>query len=173
MSTPTTTPLTITPMTTADAGEVLDLYEHYALHSTCTALTDRFTPAQRSDWIAVHHPERYPVMIAREQPGGPIVGWAGISPWSPRQAYARTAEESVYVAPTHLRRGVGGAVLRALIPHVRAHTGVRLLIARIMRPNPSSEALHAGLGFRSVGIMTGCAEKFGRVLDVHIMEKAL
>jgi phosphinothricin acetyltransferase len=169
----TLTQLHISLMRPTDVGEVLDLYEHYVLNSTCTAQTERYTPTQRADWLAVHHPDRYPVMVARAQTGGPVIGWASVSPWSPRQAYARTAEESVYVAASHHGRGVGRAVLSALIEHVPRHTSIRVLVARIVHPNPASESLHRACGFRPVGLMRYCAEKFGQPLDVLLMDRHL
>jgi phosphinothricin acetyltransferase len=107
------------------------------------------------------------VLVAER--GTVVAGWASLSPWSDRAAYARAVEVSVYVAEEHRRNGVGRLLLQCLIDAGRAHR-YRALLARISADNESSIRLHAGLGFTVVGTLKEVGMKFGRTLDVCIME---
>jgi phosphinothricin acetyltransferase len=125
------------------------------------------TPAERLDWFALHPPTRYPVIVAT--PSGAVVGWASLSPWSPRPAYARTAENSVYVHKDKRGNGVGRSLMLDLIQRAR-DIGIKVIIARPVEGNDASIRLHESLGFSTIGVMRRVGEKFGRVLDVRLMD---
>jgi phosphinothricin acetyltransferase len=102
-----------------------------------------------------------------------IVGWASLSPWSKRRAYAHTAEVSVYVHHEHRRRGFGKLLLQDLIKGARK-AGLRVVLARVSRgETQASLLLHKSLGFQTVGTMHRVGEKFGRLLDVTLLELQL
>ena len=158
----------------ADLAGVFHLYDEHVLRGTCTFETIPKTPAERDAWFDAHPPARHPLLVA-SSPDHPavILGWAALAPWSPRQAYARTAENSVYVDPAHRGRGLAHALLADLMARALRDTPVRVFVARIVQPNPASVRLHERLGFRQVGLMQRCGEKFGRLLDVLLMERHL
>lgn len=147
---------------------VFAIYDREVLEGTHTFETVVKTPAERQAWLAAHQTDRYACFVAEE--AGRIAGWAGLSAWSPRQAYVRTAETSVYVAPSAMGRGVGRALMDALLAHTREAGLVKVLVARIVQPNDASNRLHERLGFREFGLMRRCGEKFGRILDVRLMD---
>ena len=121
-------------------------------------------------WLTGRAPE-HPVLVAVD-PGDPdagVIGWASIGPWSPRGAYRRTGEVSVYVDAAARGRGVGSALLAALIERASG-TEIKVLLARVALPNPASIALHESLGFRSFGTQRRCGEKLGQILDVELMD---
>ena len=109
------------------------------------------------EWDADHPPEHR--LVARE--GDAVLGWAALSPYSRRAAYAGVAEVSIYVAASARGRGVGRALLEALIESSRAG-GLWTLQAGIFPENATSLALHRALGFREVGVR----ERLGRLDDV-------
>ncbi len=109
----------------------------------------------------------HPVLVAAD--AGRVIGWASLGPWSPRGAYRRTAEVSVYVDREERGRGVGTRLLAALIERGR-EAGLGVLLARVALPNAPSLALHTGLGFRSFGTQRRCGEKHGRILDVELLD---
>ena len=121
---------------------------------------------------AAHHREpRYCVLVAED--GGTIVGWASLSAYSERRAYARTAESSTYVHRDHRRRGIGKDLLVRLIDAARS-AGLKVLLARITAESTASLEMHASpAGFQRVGTLHGVGEKFGRILDVEILELGL
>jgi phosphinothricin acetyltransferase len=104
--------------------------------------------------------------------GGEIAGWGSLTAWSPRGAYARTAEGSVFVDARFRRAGIGEALLVEIVEAAR-RAGHRVILGRIEAGNESSRRMLGRCGFRSVGVMHAVGEKFGRVLDVEVFELVL
>jgi phosphinothricin acetyltransferase len=99
-----------------------------------------------------------------------VVGWAAIGPWSPRGAYRRTGEVSVYVDTARRGAGIGRALLTDLVERAQSIPEIHVLLARIAQPNPASVAVHEAAGFRSFGTQRRCGEKLGRILDVELFD---
>lgn len=110
----------------------------------------------------------HPVLVGVRDGG--VIGWASIGPWSPRGAYRRTGEVSVYVDEIARGAGLGGRLLGALVERARTDDEVQVLLARIALPNPASIAIHEAVGFRSFGTQRRCGEKLGRILDVELLD---
>jgi phosphinothricin acetyltransferase len=117
-------------------------------------------------WDAEHLPT--PRLVARQ--GGGVVGWAALSPVSPRPAYAGVAEVSVYVTASSQRQGVGKSLLRGLVAASEA-VGVWTLQAGIFPENEASIALHLACGFRQVGIRQRLSQLQGLWRDVVLLER--
>lgn len=164
------TPFAIRLAHEADLPGIFAIYDEQVLHGTATFETVPKTAEQRLEWLRAHPPEKYPALVADS--GGVILGWATLSAWSPRQAYARTAESSVYMHRDARGRGIGTALMRDLLERAPA-LGIRQLIARLTDGNDASVRLHESLGFAPIGTMRRVGEKFGRVLDVRMMQLAL
>lgn len=155
--------------TADDLAGIFAIYDEHVLRGTATFETVVKTPEEKRAWLVAHGAETHPVIVAVDD-AGTVAGWAALSPWSPRQAYARIAESSVYIHPSHHRTGLGRRLMKELIEMARARTAVRVFIARIALPAPGSIGLHESLGYRPIGTMRRCGEKFGRVLDVLLMD---
>lgn len=113
----------------------------------------------------------YPWLVAWS--AGEILGYAYAGPYRPRTAYRYTVENSVYVAAPARRRGVGRALLRALIGECEAG-GYRQMIAIIGdSAHVASIELHRRLGFRMVGTLTDVGYKFDSWLDSVLMQRSL
>ena len=140
----------IEPMEPTVADRVLAIYGEGI--ATGNATLETTVPDWRR-WNATHRREcRFVASI-----GGDIVGWTAIGSYSSRDVYAGVAWESVYVAAVARGRGVGGALLGALIPASEA-AGVWTLIAGVLVENEASLALHERAGFRRIGVQ----ERLGR-----------
>lgn len=112
-----------------------------------------------------------PYLVAEDD--GEVVGYTYAGPWRPRTAYRYTLEDSIYVAPFVQRRGVGRALLGALIERC-TEMGYRRMIGVIGdSANQSSIALHRSMGFRQEGVLRGVGLKFGRWVDVVMMHRVL
>jgi L-amino acid N-acyltransferase len=157
----------IRPATLDDLPGIFAIYDPEVLTGIATFETSPKSPAERLEWFNAHASPRHPIVVADEDGG--IVGWACASRWSPRPAYDRAVETSVYVHTDHRGRKLGRALMLHLIERCRA-ARVGVLLARIVEGNPSSLALHESLGFQTVGISRRIGEKFGRILDVRIMD---
>lgn len=103
---------------------------------------------------------------------GAVVGCAVASPWHAYEGYARTVEDSIYLAPRAQGRRIGARLLRALIAAARA-AGDRTMVAQIEAGNAVSVHLHAGAGFAVVGTIEAAGEKHGRILDLTLMSRRL
>lgn len=158
----------IRPATRADVAGIFAIYDHEVLHGTATAQTIPFTADERADWFARHVPDLHPLVVAVDGEGS-VVGWAGLSAWSPRQAYRRTAESSVYVAPSRHGRGIGRALMLDLLARTRRDTPVRVVLARMVERNAASLRLHESLGFETVGVLRRVMEKAGVLHDMRIL----
>ena len=107
-------------------------------------------------------------IVAEED--GEVVGWAALSPYSARPAYAGVAEESVYVARKARGRGVGRALLAALIERSE-RAGIWTLQAGVFPENRPSVTLHLGCGFRVVGLRERIGRLKGEWRDVLLLER--
>jgi len=102
-----------------------------------------------------------------------MAGFAYTSPWRTRPAYRHTVEDTVYVAPQHLRHGLGRMLLDGLIEGCR-NAGVEQVIAVIADTgDAASEALHRGAGFAEVGRLSKVGFKHGRWIDTVLMQLSL
>jgi phosphinothricin acetyltransferase len=101
-----------------------------------------------------------------------VVGFASLSPWRDRPGYRTTVEDSVYVARNQQGRGVGRALLGEMLGVARAH-GFHAVMARIAAGHQTSLLLHAAYGFRSVGIEREVGRKFGKWIDIEVLQLLL
>ena len=150
----------------ADVPSIARIYNEAIRHTTATFDTEPRSLRERRRWFAAHD-RRHPILVAERD--GAVVGWASLSPWSDRPAYDRTAEVSVYVAAADRGQGIGSRLLGALVRRGRS-VGHHTRIARIADRNPASLRLHATAGFRSIGVMREVGSKFGRLLDVDLLQ---
>jgi len=152
-----------------DLAAITDIYNEAILTTTATFDTDPKTADQRLEWFRGHD-DRHPIMVAVL--GGQVVGWASVSKWSDRQAYDDTAETSFYVKSDFRGRGIGRQLKLAIIGEAR-RLGFHTLIARVAEGNDASLHLNESCGFVHIGTMREVGRKFGRFLDVHILQKIL
>ncbi len=154
-----------------DMPAVQAIYAHHVLHGAATF--EEVAPdldEMRARWRHVAA-QALPWLVADVD--GVVVGYAYAHAYRDRSAWRITLENSVYVAHDQARRGVGRALLGALIARC-AMAGYAQMIAVIGdSENAGSIGLHAALGFRHVGAFTRVGLKFGRTLDVVLMQRAL
>ena len=93
-----------------------------------------------------------------------------MSKWSDRCGYSATAEISVYVDEKHQGKGIGRKLLEAIILEGQ-EAGLHTLIARIAEGSEASINLHKSAGFEHIGTMKEVGRKFGKRLDVHLLQK--
>ncbi len=157
--------------TLQDAAAIQAIYAHHVLHGTGTFEEAPPTVDQMTQRMRDVLNRGLPYRVAEE--AGGVIGYAYASPFRLRAAYRYTAEDTVYVAPDRLGRGVGKAVLSDVIGACEA-LGLRQVIALIGdSANAGSLAVHRSLGFGLVGTSPGLGFKFDRFLDVVYMQKAL
>ena len=161
----------------ADLARIAAIWNREVLCSDSTTDTEPRDPAAQREWFA-RHGERYPVVVVTVASDGPerdgdvVVAYGSLSPYRSKPAFARTVEDSVYVAGEHRGAGLGGLILAELIRRARAleHHSI---VARITARNVASLRLHARHGFQPVGVERESAFKLGRWHDVAIMQRRL
>ena len=155
----------------ADATAVAAIYGHHVLHGLGTF---EETPPDVKDIagrIAAVTALGLPYLVAEEGKG--LIGFAYAAPFRPRVAYRYTAEDSVYVAPSAAGRGVGKALLGAVIAACE-EMGLRQVMAVIGdSANADSIGLHRALGFTPSGVCRSVGFKHGRWVDTVWMQRAL
>jgi len=158
--------LTIRKATPADLGAITEIYNAAIRNTVATFDTEPKTDVEQKSWFDSHG-ARYPILVAEQD--NLIVGWASLSQWSDRCAYADTAEASLYVREEHQGRGIGRKLNEAIVQAGRK-AGLHTLIARIAAGNQASIHLAEVAGFKHIGVMKEVGQKFGRRLDVHLMQ---
>lgn len=155
----------------ADAGALAAIYGHHVLHGFGTFEEVPPSPAeldQRRRAIVQHG---LPYLVAED--AGRILGFAYAAPFRARAAYRYTVEDSVYIAPDAIGRGVGRAVLSAVLGACET-MGLRQVLAVIGdSENAGSIGLHRALGFEHAGVGKSVGYKHGRWVDIVWMQKAL
>ncbi len=159
--------LTIRQAEINDLPGITEIYNAAVLKLVATFDTEPKTLEEQKAWF-IHHNATYPIMVAEDN--GLVVGWASISRWSEKLAYAGTGEVSLYVREGFRGRGIGRKIFTSILDKGKSG-GLHTVISRIVQDNDVSIHLHESLGFKHVGIMREVGQKFGKLLDVHIMQK--
>ena len=161
----------IEPATPDDARAIASIYAHHVTRGTASYDIEPRSVAATTALISEHDAKGWPFLVARTQDGN-VAGYAYASQFRPRAAYAWACEDSIYVAPLQQHRGVGRALLDALLRAAEA-AGFRTMVAVIGGGEPASVALHAACGFAHAGRLAGMGWKHGRWLDTVYMQRAL
>jgi phosphinothricin acetyltransferase len=169
-------PVHVRLATLDDADAIRAIYNKEVLESTVTFDLVARSLADQERWLD-EHSGAYPAIVAVAGPGasagtGAVMGFASLAPYRSRPAYSTTVEDSVYVRRDQQRQGVGRLLLTALVGLATDH-GFHTVIARIVDGHEASIALHRGVGFEMVGIEREVGRKFGRWLDVAVMQRLL
>ncbi|PLZ03802.1 GNAT family N-acetyltransferase [Burkholderia sp. WAC0059] len=156
--------------TPADFPAIAALYAHYVRHSTASF---EETPPDADELLRRHAAvlgHGLPWLVAELD--GKLAGYCYATPYRPRAAYRHTIEDSVYVDQAARGRGLGSALLRALIERCEAGPW-RQMIAVIADTNGGSPALHRNLGFDLVGTLRAVGFKHGQWRDTTLMQRPL
>jgi phosphinothricin acetyltransferase len=162
--------LSVRPVTDADADALRAIYNPEVLEST---VTFDLVPRSLTDQLRWQHERSgaHAVLVAVDDDGA-VAGYGSLSVYKERPAYSTTVEDSVYVDRGHQGQGVGTLLLAELLAVATAH-GFHAVMARIVGGHDASIRLHAGAGFEIVGTEREVGRKFGRWLDVVVMQRLL
>lgn len=159
--------LEIRRATRPDLTAITEIYNDAILRTTATFDTQPKTEAQQLAWFEAHD-DRHPILVALVE--NRVVGWASLTQWSDRCAYADTAEVSAYVHEQHRGHRIGSQLMAA-IDREAQRAALHTLLARVVEGNEASLRLSIGAGFSLVGTMKEVGWKFGRRLDVHLLQR--
>lgn len=155
----------IRPMEAGDAASVLAIYQ--AGLDTGQASFETVAPSWEAFDASRLPGHRH---VAADAATGEVLGWVAVSAVSSRRVYAGVVEHSVYVRPGHRRRGLGAALLDALIRSSEA-AGIWTIQSSVFPENTASLALHERAGFRAVGVRRRIGCHYGRWRDTVLIER--
>ena len=162
--------LVIRPSAEADLPAINAIYNFYVETSPATFDLEPMTEQWRRDWFDARRGSGFPVLVAEFE--RQVAGWCSLSAWSPKRAYARTVDESIYIADGFRGKGVGKALLGAILAEAR-ELDFHVVMAGIVGCQAPSLALHRSLGFVEAGRYEHMGYKLGAWHDVHWYQRHL
>jgi len=150
-----------------DIEDITEIYNEAILKTVATFDTQPKTVEEQEKWFKGHGTKN-PIIVVEHDKA--IVGWAALSSYSTKCAYSKTAEISLYVKKECQGKGFGTKLMDAIIQDGEK-AGLHTVIARITEGNKQSVRLHESVGFKHVGTMKEVGLKFGKHLDVYLMQK--
>jgi L-amino acid N-acyltransferase YncA len=163
---------TIRPATARDLPDVRHLYNHYVTNSMVTFDEDTMSLREWRSKFAYLTRLNLPFLVA-VSPSGQVLGYALCAPWRQKRAYKHTAESSIYLSPAATGKGLGKALLTALIEAGR-EAGLKELLAVIADSGAeASLRLHESLGFKEVGRMGRVGFKFDRWIGTVLLQRSI
>ena len=154
-----------------DAEALRAIYNVEVTESTVTFDLVPRTLDEQVEWID-EHSGAHPAVVAVDEASGDVLGFGSLSPFHARPAYRPTVEDSVYVNRDRRGQGVGRRLLDELVGLASDH-GFHSVLARIVGGHEASIALHEACDFELVGTEREVGRKFGRWLDVALMQRLL
>lgn len=161
---------TIRPARKADLEAILAIYNTVIASSTAVYTETPVTLADRHDWLRSRADQGYPVLVA--EAGGEVLGYASFGDFRPWPGYRHTVEHSVHIRDGQRGRGLGSALVSALLP-IAAELGKHVMVAGIDAENEASLRMHARLGFVEAGRFREVGRKFDRWLDLVFLQRLL
>ena len=162
--------LIIRDVAEADASAIAAIYGHHVLHGTASYEIDPPSLQETLARIRRVTERGWPFIVAEMD--REVEGYAYATQFRDRAAYRFACENSIYVRSGRMGRGIGEALLRALMEH-SADFGFRTMVAVIGGAEPASIALHSKCGFAEVGRLKAVGRKNERWLDSVYMQREL
>ncbi|GDX34575.1 N-acetyltransferase [Actinomycetes bacterium] len=159
--------LTIREATSDDAQAIRTIYNHEVENETSTMDLVPRTLEVQQEWIAARS-GAFCAVVAVDSAGA-VLGFGALSEYKDRTGYRTTVENSVYVRRDVARRGIGRQILNHLLA-VATVSGFHSVIARIESTSTASRDLHSACGYKLVGVEQQVARKFGKWLDIAVMQ---
>jgi phosphinothricin acetyltransferase len=154
-----------------DIAGITAIYNDAVANTTAIWNETVVDDANRVAWLQDRTKAGYPVLVAIDDDDG-VVGYASFGDWRAWDGYRHTVEHSVYVRGDQRGKGVGAALMLALIERAR-QCGKHVMVAGIEAENLASIRLHEKLGFEKTGHLREVGTKFGRWLDLAFLQLTL
>ena len=148
----------------ADLPRLLEIYNYEVTHGVATLDIHPQTMGQRQAWFDAHNVENHPLYVAEQN--GVVAGYASLSAYREKEAFASTVELSIYVAPECRRQGVAAALMKFILQKAREDARTHNVVSVITAGNEVSIKLHERFGFTFCGTVPEVGAKFGRLLDI-------
>lgn len=160
----------VRPAAEADFPALLAIWNPVIRDTTITFSSEEKTPGSLSAMIDERRGQGREFFVA--ETGGTIVGFATYAQFRGGNGYVHAMEHTIILGPAARRQGAGRALMAALEEHARAR-GAHVMVAGVSGENAEGIAFHAALGYVQTGVMPQTGRKFGRWLDLVLMQKFL
>jgi L-amino acid N-acyltransferase YncA len=161
----------IRPAQATDVPAITRIYAHAVRHGTASFEIEAPDDTEMARRYSALHSGGFPYLVA--EIGNGLAGYAYVGPYRTRPAYRFTVEDSIYIAPEFHRRGLGRALLAALIIECEARSYRQMIAVIGDFAQTASISLHEAAGFRLVGTLQAVGFKFDRWLDSVLMQRPL
>ena len=152
-----------------DLEFVRDIFNHYITNSLKNYRIQPLNINELSEILQPGHPKYKSFLILE---GGKACGFIYLSQFRKREAYDRTAEITVYLKPETTGKGIGKEAVK-YIEGIASKTGIKVLVGMIGSDNKESISFFTGMGYQQSGHFREVAEKFGRIIDMVVLQKIL
>jgi phosphinothricin acetyltransferase len=153
--------------TEADYPHLRDIFNTEVEQATSSWEWSALSHQAWQHWVDNH--TRHPYVLLVAEVGQQIAGFAGYGVFRAKAGYVTTVEDSVFIQKSFRGHGLGRRLLAALIDQARAR-GVHAMVAAVTRGNVASLGLHTALGFAEVGRLPQIGHKFGRWMDLCLLQ---
>ena len=163
-------PFAISPAARTHLPEILAIYNEVIRNTTAVYSETEVTLDEREAWLDAKARQGFPVLVAADASG--VLGFGSFGDFRAWPCYRHSVEHSVHVRADCRRRGIGRALVLALLD-AAARSAKHVMIAGIDAENVTSIALHESLGFKVVGHFHEVGFKFGGWLDLKFMQRLI
>jgi phosphinothricin acetyltransferase len=154
----------------SDLERINEIYNWAVMNTVATFDLNERSREGAQSWFNVHLDPYYPIFVVESRQK--IVGWGSLSPFHTRPAYRQSGEFSIYVAPEYHGQGIGDTLLKKCCEEAEL-LGYHTLLGLITATNIASLSLAEKYGFTEAGRFREVGKKFGKNLDVVVMQKML
>jgi L-amino acid N-acyltransferase YncA len=163
-----------------DIPALAQIYNYEVEHGTATLDLHPRDLADRTAWFELHNKDNHPLIVAVTDGAATgnatadgagtgnaasveiVVGYASLSPYREKEAYASTVELSIYIHQDYRRRGIATSLMRAILELAKEDERTHLVVSVITSGNEASARLHERFGFTFCGTMRDVGMKFGK-----------
>lgn len=150
-----------------DLPAILDIYNEVIMTSSAVYCDNPVSLDDRRQWFESRQTQGYPVLVAEDD--GEVIGFASFGDFRSYPGFRYTVEHSVHLAPQARGKGIGTELVKALLPLAR-QLGKHVMIAAVDGANQGSIRFHQRLGFVETARMPQVGKKFGRWLDMVLLQ---
>ncbi len=152
-----------------DLEQILAIYNYEVEHGTATLDTNPKEMDEWRIWFEMHDENTHPIYVAVTE--DIVLGYASLSPYRSKDAFATTVELSLYVDPKVRGRGVASLLMDTILEHASREQGIHSVVSVIEGGNAVSIRIHEKYGFTYCGTLHEVGKKFGRMLDIANYER--
>lgn len=151
-----------------DLPELLAIYNYEVINGVATFDMRPKTLEERKRWFEEHNVGNHPLIVAEVD--GRVAGYASLSPYRPKEAYASTVELSIYIGEGYRGQGVATTLMGEILEMAKEDENTHLVVSVITGENEASVKLHEKYGFTYCGTVHQVGFKHGRYLDIVTYE---